>query len=119
MRPMSPNEQAAFRAGIETARQMALTAAITIEVRDDARELRQQSAAAALQGFAAGLSAAFLAPAADSPLARILALIAEDPADSGTAACPTCGGSFDWIRAGPARHLHGECRAPRCLRVMQ
>ncbi|GJE14455.1 hypothetical protein FOHLNKBM_5530 [Methylobacterium longum] len=48
-------ERAAFTTGIEAARQMALTAAVTIEVCDDAREIRQQAAAAALQGFAEGL----------------------------------------------------------------
>jgi uncharacterized membrane protein YqiK len=52
---MTSREQAAFAAGIETARQMALTAAVSIEVRDDAREVRQQAAAAALQGLAEGL----------------------------------------------------------------
>ena len=52
---MSPSEQAAFAAGIETARQMALTAAVTIKVRDDAAAVRQQAAAAALQGLAEGL----------------------------------------------------------------
>ena len=50
-----PREQAAFAAGIETARQMALTAAVTGEVRDDAQAVRQQAAAAALQGLAEGL----------------------------------------------------------------
>lgn len=52
---MSPREQAAFAARIETARQMALTAAVTIEVREDAGAVRQQAAAAALQGLAEGL----------------------------------------------------------------
>ncbi|MDN3573368.1 hypothetical protein [Methylobacterium longum] len=52
---MTPREQAAFAAGIETARQMALTAAVSIEVRDDAGAVRQQAAAAALQGLAEGL----------------------------------------------------------------
>lgn len=52
---MTRREQAAFAAGIETARQMALTAAVTIEVRDDAGAVRQHAAAAALQGLAAGL----------------------------------------------------------------
>jgi hypothetical protein len=33
---MNSREQVAFAAGIETARQMALTAAVTIEIRDDA-----------------------------------------------------------------------------------
>ncbi|MDP4027296.1 hypothetical protein Q8W71_32560 [Methylobacterium sp. NEAU 140] len=59
---MSPQEQAAFAAGIETARQMALTAAVTLEIHDDAREVRQQAAAAALQGLADGLQAAFRDP---------------------------------------------------------
>ena len=36
---------------------MALTAAVTIEVRTDAQEVRQQAAAAALQGLAEGLRA--------------------------------------------------------------
>lgn len=57
---MTPREQAAFTAGIEAARQMALTAAITIEVRSDANEVRQQAAAATLQGLADGLRTAFL-----------------------------------------------------------
>jgi hypothetical protein len=52
---MTPREQAAFAAGIETARQMALTAAVTIEVREDAGAVRQQAAVAALQGLAEGL----------------------------------------------------------------
>ena len=50
-----PRELAAFAAGIETARQMALTAAVTIEVRDDAGAVRHQAAAAALQSLAEGL----------------------------------------------------------------
>ena len=61
---MTRREQAAFSAGIETARQVALTAAVTIEIRDDANELRQQAAAAALQGLAEGLKATFLTPPA-------------------------------------------------------
>lgn len=55
-------EQAAFAAGIETARQVAMTAAVSIEVRDDAGDLRQRAAAAALQGLADGLKATFLTP---------------------------------------------------------
>lgn len=62
---MTRREQAAFNAGIETARQVALTAAVTIEVRSDASELRQQAAVAALQGLAEGLKATFLMPPAD------------------------------------------------------
>ena len=59
---MTPREQAAFIAGIQAARQAAMTAAVTIEVRDDAREVRQQAAAAALHGLAAGLKAVFIDP---------------------------------------------------------
>lgn len=58
---MTDRERAAFAAGIETARQMALTAAVTIEVRDDAGEIRQRAAAAALAGLAEGLRVTFLA----------------------------------------------------------
>lgn len=51
---MTPRETAAFNAGIEAARQMAMVAAVSIEVRDDGAELRQRAAAAALLGFAEG-----------------------------------------------------------------
>ncbi len=51
---MTSPEQAAFAAGIETARQMALTAAVTIEVRDDAGEVRHRAAVAALQALRRG-----------------------------------------------------------------
>jgi hypothetical protein len=59
---MMARERAAYNAGIKAARQMALTAAVMIEVRDDAREVRQQVAAAALQGLAEGLRALALEP---------------------------------------------------------
>lgn len=55
MDSFTARECAASTAGIETARQMALTVAVTIEVRSDANEVRQQAAAAALQGLAEGL----------------------------------------------------------------
>lgn len=54
---MTPREQAAFNAGVEAMRQMAMIAAVSIEVRDDAREVRQQAAAAALHGLAEGAMA--------------------------------------------------------------
>ena len=54
---MTPRERAAFNAGVEAARQMAMVAAITLENRDDAQTVRQQAAAAALVGFAEGLRA--------------------------------------------------------------
>lgn len=52
---MTAREQAAFAAGIETARQMAITAAVIIEVRIDANVVCRQAAAAALQVLAQGL----------------------------------------------------------------
>ncbi|MCJ2017596.1 hypothetical protein MKK84_09210 [Methylobacterium sp. E-065] len=55
MDSFTARKRAASTAGIEAARQMALTAAITIEVRGDAGAVRQQAAAAALQGLAEGL----------------------------------------------------------------
>lgn len=58
---MTPREHAAYSAGIEAVRQAALTAAITIEVRDDARDVRQQAAIAALRGLADGARAMTLA----------------------------------------------------------
>jgi len=58
---MTRSEQAAFNAGVEAMRQMAMIAAVTIENREDAREVRQQAAAAALQGLAEGAKTLLLA----------------------------------------------------------
>ncbi|WP_238232486.1 hypothetical protein [Methylobacterium thuringiense] len=55
---MTPHERAAFHAGIAHAAEMARIAAVSIEIRDDARAVRQQAAAAALHGLAEGLRAA-------------------------------------------------------------
>lgn len=63
---MTPREQSAF-AGIEAARQTAMVAAITIEVRYDAGEVRQRAAIAALTGLAEGLWALTLEPSKPSP----------------------------------------------------
>lgn len=59
---MTSREQAAFNAGVEAVRQMAMTAAVTIEVRDDARAVRQQAAAAALHGLAEGAKMLMVSP---------------------------------------------------------
>lgn len=113
---MTPREQAAFAAGIETARQMALTAAVTIEVREDGREVRQQAAAAALQGLADGLR--ILASGGIDPVQSAFAAIAADPGDSGTIECPVCKGQLAWVRAHHNGHLHGQCETDGCLRWM-
>ena len=52
--------QVAFAAGIKTAGHTFMAAAVTTEVREDTFEVRQQAAAEALHGLAAGLRAAFL-----------------------------------------------------------
>lgn len=51
---MTPQERAAYHAGIQAVRHAALIAAVTLEVRPDARGMRQQAAIAALQGLADG-----------------------------------------------------------------
>lgn len=117
---MTPREQAAFAAGIETARQMALTAAVTIEVREDAREVRQQAAVAALQGLALGLRVAFLDSQAEpAPIRSAFAAIAAQPGDSGAVECPVCKGQLTWARDSFNGHLHGQCETDGCLRWMQ
>lgn len=62
---MTPRERAAFNQGVDAMRQMAMTAAVTIEVRDDARAVRQQAAAAALHGLAEGAQVLLLRTEAD------------------------------------------------------
>lgn len=69
---MTPREQAAFNAGVEAMRQMAMIAAITIETRDDAADLRQRAAAAALHGLAEGAKAPFQPAPLPSPLTPTL-----------------------------------------------
>lgn len=88
---------------------MVLTAAVTIEVRDDAVEVRQRAAVAALQGLAEGLRVLMQPPATDDPLRGVFAAIAADPADSGTVECPSCKGPLRWRRDSFNGHLSGEC----------
>lgn len=54
---MSPRELAAFRAGLRHAADMALIAAMELELRPDAGKLRQRAAIEALRGLAEGLKA--------------------------------------------------------------
>ena len=54
---MTEREQAAFHAGLRHAADLALIAAVTIEVRDDAHHVRQRAAIEALRGLAEGLKA--------------------------------------------------------------
>ena len=51
---MTKREEAAFNQGVEAARQMALVAAVTLEVREGESDVRHRAASAALQGFAEG-----------------------------------------------------------------
>ncbi|KAB7782902.1 hypothetical protein [Methylorubrum populi] len=54
---MTPRELAAYHAGLRHAADMALIAAVELELRDDASELRQRAAIEALRGLAEGLKA--------------------------------------------------------------
>ena len=63
---MTPRERAAFNAGIEAVRQMAMVSAVTIEVRDDASRVQNQAAVAALQALAEGAKDLLL-PATPEP----------------------------------------------------
>ena len=67
---MNAHECATYNAGIETARQLALITAMTIETRDTPGTVREQAAVAALQGLADGLKVAFLNPPAEDPMQR-------------------------------------------------
>jgi len=51
---MTAREAAAFNAGVEAVRQMAMAAAVTMESRDDATDVRKQAAVAALSALADG-----------------------------------------------------------------
>ncbi|KQO99140.1 hypothetical protein [Methylobacterium sp. Leaf91] len=106
-----------FKAGVSAMIEMALIAAITFEVRDDASEIRQRAAVAALQGLAEGAKAALIDP--PNPLIRIFKIIADDPASSGVLPCPTCAGRLVWVRDSSNGHLHGQCETVGCLRWMQ
>ena len=52
---LTPSEIAAFHAGVRHAAEMALIAALTIELRPDADQIRQRAAVEALRGLADGL----------------------------------------------------------------
>ena len=60
---MSASELAAFRAGLRHAADIALIAAMELELRDDAGKLRQRAAIEALRGLAEGLKAEASPPA--------------------------------------------------------
>lgn len=64
---MNARELAAYRAGLRHAADMALVAAMTLELRSDAGKLRQQAAIEALRGLADGLKAEAARRAGESP----------------------------------------------------
>jgi len=65
---VTPRERAAFNAGIEAVRQMAMVSAISLEVRDDAGRVQNQAAVAALQALAEGARALMLRSEPDEQL---------------------------------------------------
>lgn len=54
---MTERERAAYHAGLRQAADMALVAALTLEMRNDGAEIRQSAAIEALRGLAEGLKA--------------------------------------------------------------
>lgn len=54
---MTTRELAAYRTGLRQAAEHALITALSLELRDDARDLRQCAAIEALRGLAEGLKA--------------------------------------------------------------
>lgn len=60
---MNGRELAAYHAGLRQAADMALIAAMELELRDDAGKLRQRAAIEALRGLAEGLKAEASPPA--------------------------------------------------------
>lgn len=116
---MTEREHAAYHAGLRQAADMALVAALTLEMRDDGAEIRQRAAIEALRGLAEGLKSE-ARPAASVPAVVTLVVdIARDPTTTGTAACPECSGRIRWMKDGSNGHIHAACDDPDCLRVMQ
>lgn len=115
---MTPREQAAFNAGIEAARQMAMVAAVSIEVRDDASEIRQRAAAAALLGFAEGAKV-LMVNQTPNPAAAAFEAITTIPGAAGTIECPACAGRLRWVRDSYNGHISMACETADCLAAMQ
>ncbi len=66
---MTPTETAAFNAGLRHAAEMAQLAALTLELRPDAGQVRQRAAIEALRGLAEGLKASLQDQASGNPSA--------------------------------------------------
>ncbi|MFE1603336.1 hypothetical protein [Methylobacterium sp. ID0610] len=115
---MTARERDAYIAGVRDVLDMALAAAVTIEARPDAQDLRQRAAVAALQGLAEG-ARAFLLPGKPDPLQKAFRLIADEPGAEGTIACPACAGRLRWARVESNGHVWGSCETEGCLRWAQ
>lgn len=117
---MTTRELAAYRAGLRQAAEHALISALTIELRDDAGEVRQRAAIEALRGLADGLKAEARPeiPAA-SGLPDAVAAIAATLETSGTATCPECAGRLAWIKDDSNGHIHARCESAGCIAIMQ
>lgn len=113
---MNARELAAYRTGIRHAADAALIVAMTLELRDDAGDLRQRVAIEALRGLAEGL-AAEIRP--DDGAVAMVARIAQDPAAEGAETCPHCAGRVAWIKDASNGHIHARCEAAGCFTVMQ
>ena len=109
--------EAAYNEGVRAVLDMARTAAVTIEVRPDAQDTRQQAAAAALHGLAEGARVLLIGgPVHADPILEASRLIADEPAGSGgTIPCPSCGGSLRWGKDSGNGHSWGRFEPTGCL----
>ncbi|KQQ23718.1 hypothetical protein ASF53_05170 [Methylobacterium sp. Leaf123] len=113
---MTKHDLAAFHAGMRHAADMALIAALALELRDDADALRQRAAVEALRGLAEGLRVE-IRP--DDGTVAMVARIAQDPASEGDETCPECAGRVRWAKDATNGHIHAQCEAVGCFALMQ
>lgn len=113
---MNTRDLAIFRAGVCHAADAALGTADVMERREGANDLRQRAGIEALRAFAEGLKAQ--SDPNDGTTAMV-ARIAQDPAAEGTETCPRCAGRVAWVKDASNGHIHAQCEAAGCFRVMQ
>jgi hypothetical protein len=116
---MTKREHAAYHAGLRQAADMALVAALTLEMRADGAEIRQRAAIEALRGLAEGLKAEAHSATSVPATIALMTAIAKDPGTTGTSPCPECSGYLHWMKDSSNGHIHAACEDPDCLRVMQ
>ena len=92
--------------------------AAAIRARPDAGNIRQQSAAEALEAFSQAFRSEALPEPRNAVLETLRAIFAE-PGDEGEIPCPECSGRLRWTRDPSNGHVWGQCETDDCLRWMQ